>query len=79
VGLKYQVDESLVNSIAKLSGVVSANKKDDKTISIGFSGGLEVQERLLGDLVRLKIGVISYKPSVSDLEDAYLKLIKATL
>ncbi len=80
VGLQHPVDAALfANTISRLPGVVSAEKRDEKTFSIRFSGGLDVQERLLADLVRLNIGVISYRPSASELEDAYLKLIKATL
>ena len=80
IGLHKPIDELLlVNNIAKLPDVIGADKKDDKTLIIRFSGGSDVQERLLADLVRLNIGVISYKPSASELEDAYLKLIKDTL
>ncbi len=80
VGLQRPVDEGfLVNTIARLPNVVGADKKDEKTLSIKFAGGLDIQERLLHDLVQLNIGVISYKPSSSELEDAYLKLIKDTL
>ena len=53
--------------------------KDDKILRIRFSGGLDVQERLLSDLVKMNIGVISYRPASSELEDAYLKLIKDTV
>jgi ABC-2 type transport system ATP-binding protein len=80
VGVQHPIDEGvLANTISRLPDVVDAVKKDDKTLNIRFMGGLDVQERLLGDLVRLNIGVISFKPSASELEDAYLKLIKETL
>jgi hypothetical protein len=38
-----------------------------------------VQERLLSDIVKLNIGVLSYRAASSELEEAYLKLITATL
>ncbi len=80
VGLLRPVDESLFSkSIAVLPDVISAEKKDERTFSVRFNGGLDVQERLLNDLVKLNIGVISYKPAASELEDAYLNLIKSTL
>ncbi len=80
VGLQRSLDVNvLAKTIAGFPDVMSADKKDDKTLQIKFSGGLDVQERLLADLVKLNIGVISYKPSSSELEDAYLKLIKNTL
>lgn len=80
VGLQRQVDPSIVSKrISNLPGVVSAEQKDGKNINIRFSGGLDVQERLLSDLVHMNIGVVSFKPSSSELEDVYLKLIKDTL
>jgi ABC-2 type transport system ATP-binding protein len=80
VGLARSIDARLVNAnISSLPGVVSAEQKDDKTLAIRFSGGVDVQERILSDLVRLDIGVISYRPASSELEDVYLKLIKDTL
>ena len=80
VGLQRSIDSELVTrKIATLANVVTAEIKDDKTLRINFSGGLDVQERVLSDLVRMNIGVISYRPASSELEDAYLKLITSTL
>lgn len=80
VGLQRPIDNLLLaKTMATLPKVVLVEKKDDKTLSLRFDGGLDVQERLLDDLVRLHIGVVSYKPAASELEDAYLKLIKSTL
>ncbi len=80
VGLQRPIDAlSVTKNIANLPGVVVAEQKDDRNLKIRFRGGLDVQERILSDLVRMNIGVISYKPASSELEDAYLKLIKDTL
>jgi ABC-2 type transport system ATP-binding protein len=80
VELVRSIDTRLVNkNIASLPGVVSAEQKDDRNLTIRFSGGLDVQERILSELVRMNIGVISYRPASLELEDAYLKLIKDTL
>jgi len=80
VGLQRPIDALLVTeNIANLPGVVVAEQKDDRNLKIRFRGGLDVQKQILSDLVRMKIGVISYKPASSELEDAYLKLIKDTL
>ena len=80
VGFQLPVDDKvLTKTIEQLPQVVSVNKKDDKNLTIKFTGGLDAQGKLLSDLVRLNLGVISYRPSSSDLEDAYLKLITATL
>jgi len=80
VGFQRPIDSGVVTKkIGVLADVVTAEMKDDKTLRIRFSGGLDVQERLLSDLVRMNVGVISYRPASSELEDAYLKLITATL
>jgi ABC-2 type transport system ATP-binding protein len=80
VGLQHPIDDrSVTQDIATLPGVVAAERRGDRNLKVTFNGGLDVQERILSDLVRLKIGVISYKPASSELEDAYLKLIKDTV
>ena len=80
VELQRPIDALLVTkNIANLPGVAAAEQKGDRNLKIRFGGGLDVQERILSDLVRMNIGVISYKPTSSELEDAYLKLIKDTL
>jgi ABC-2 type transport system ATP-binding protein len=80
VGFAHPIDSKFVSeTIAALPGVVSAEKIDDKNLKISFSGGIDVQERLLSDIVKLNIGVLSYRAASSELEEAYLKLITATL
>jgi ABC-2 type transport system ATP-binding protein len=80
VGLQRPIDDrSVASDVATLPGVVAAEKRGDRDLKVTFNGGLDVQERILSDLVRLRIGVISYKPASSELEDAYLKLIKDTV
>ncbi len=80
VGLQHPIDAGTVSrTIAALRGVVAPEQVDNWNLRIKFSGGLEVQERILSDLVKLNIGVISYRPASSELEDVYLKLIKDTL
>jgi hypothetical protein len=80
IGLVRPVDvATLTQTIAALPDVVKAEKVDDKNLKIIFSGGLDVQERLLSDIVKLNIGVVSYKAASSELEEVYLKLITATL
>jgi len=53
--------------------------KDEKNLRIQFSGGLDAQERALSELVEMNIGVVSYRPASSALEESYLNLIKDTL
>ena len=80
IDLSRDVDEQTVNkTIASLANVVSAERPDPRKVLIHFSGGVENQERLLSDIASLRIGLISFHPSSSALEDTYLKLIKDTL
>src|SRR5208283_113904 len=80
VGLSRSIDGSILSkNILSLSGVVNAERVDDRNLKITYGGGLDAQERLLNDLVKLNIGVVSFKVASSELEEAYLKLITATL
>jgi len=80
VGLSRAIDDLMLSrNISSMAGVVSAEKLDMKSLRIKFSGSLENQEKLLSDLVALKIGLVSFHPSSSALEDTYLNLIKETL
>jgi ABC-2 type transport system ATP-binding protein len=80
VGLSKPIDDNvMIKNISSLSGIVSVEKVDPKHLHIKFSGGNENQERLLADLVAMKIGVISFGLSSSALEESYLKLIKDTV
>jgi ABC-2 type transport system ATP-binding protein len=80
VELQNSIDNKTVTkTIATLPNVVSAEKIDDEKLKIVISVGLDAQKQLLRDLVRLDLGVISYKPASSELEDVYLKLIKDTM
>jgi ABC-2 type transport system ATP-binding protein len=77
VGLQRPIDANFVSkSIANIPDVVAAERKDEKKLLIRFKGNLEAQAGILSELVRMNIGVVSYKPATSELEDAYLKLIK---
>jgi ABC-2 type transport system ATP-binding protein len=64
--------------IASLESVSSVESVDPMNFRVTFKGGVEAQERLLNDLVSLKIGVISFRDASLALEDAYLNLIKDT-
>jgi ABC-2 type transport system ATP-binding protein len=80
VGLSRPVDDDvLAKNVSSLSGVISVEKVDSMHFNIKFSGGDGSQERLLADLVGMKIGVMSFRSSSSALEDTYMKLIKDTV
>lgn len=80
VELRRPVETVILEKMrTNLPGVDSAEKINDKNFRIRFSGGLEAQERILTGIVKMDIGVISFKPASSELEDAYLKLITSTL
>jgi ABC-2 type transport system ATP-binding protein len=77
--LKDIDDKTLSTQVSPIAGVMSAEKVGARTLRIRLSGGLEDQSKLLSELVTMKIGVVSFRPSTSRLEDTYLKMIKDTL
>jgi len=80
IELARDIDDQSVNrNIASLANVSSAERLDSRRVRIHFSGGIQNQERLVQDLASLKVGMISFRPSASALEDTYLSLIKDTL
>ena len=80
VGLRRHVDKKLINKIAaSVPSIDTIEKSDDTTLKIRFKGGLDAQERILASIVRLNIGVVSYRPASSALEEAYLSLITSTV
>jgi ABC-2 type transport system ATP-binding protein len=79
VGVRQPIDKTtLSENIETIPGVVAAEKIDEKSIRIKFNGGLDVQQRILADMVRRNIEVISYKLASSELEEVYLKLTENT-
>jgi ABC-2 type transport system ATP-binding protein len=80
VELRNAVDAELIKKIVtNIPGIDKAEKSDGTTFRINFTGGLDAQERILDDLVKMKIGIVSYRPASSALEEAYLSLVKNTL
>jgi ABC-2 type transport system ATP-binding protein len=79
VGFKQPVDATLISQVSKIQGVTTAERGDDTNLRIRFTGGLVAQESILASMVRLNLGVISYKSAASALEDVYLSLIKDTV
>ncbi|TMI47481.1 ABC transporter ATP-binding protein [Candidatus Bathyarchaeota archaeon] len=80
IELSRDIDEQSANrNISSLTSVSSVDRIDARKVRIHFSGGIQNQERLLLDLATMKIGMISFRPAASALEDTYLNLIKDTL
>jgi ABC-2 type transport system ATP-binding protein len=79
VGFKMPIEADLVSRIGKINGVTSVEKKEESKIQIRFKDGVDAQEAVLAELVRMNVGVISYRPATSALEDVYLNLIKETV
>jgi ABC-2 type transport system ATP-binding protein len=68
----------VTEGIRALGGVTSVEGVDARNFKVGLKGGIEAQEKLLSDLVSLRIGVVSFREASLALEDAYLNLIKDT-
>ena len=72
-------DQTLNSRIGTMAGISSVQKLNPRSFRMKFSGNLDDQARLLSDLAGLKIGMVSFRPSSSMLEETYLSLIKDTL
>lgn len=80
VGFSRPVDyDQIAMNLSSLTGVISVEKIDSRHVHIKFTGATGSQERLLADLVAMKIGVESLQSSSSALEDTYMKLITDTV
>jgi len=80
IGLSRDIDEQIVTrTLPGLTGVVSVVKIDSRSLRIKLAGDGDNQERLLADLAAMRIGMISFHPASSALEDTYLNLVKDTL
>jgi len=80
VGLLKPVDPYVIStSVSKIPGVISAENMDSLNIRIKYGGGLDSQARILSELLKLNLPVLSYRPAASALEDVYLNLVKETL
>ncbi len=77
VGFSRPIDDTKM--ISSLQGVLSVERMDSRNLRIKFQGGLKNQENILANLAAMRIGMISFRASVSALEDSYLNLIKDTL
>jgi ABC-2 type transport system ATP-binding protein len=75
----HDIADEIVNTMQRLAGVPSLERTGPRSMRIKFSGTDSEKERLLSDLVALKIGLISFRPTASALEDTYLRLVKDTL
>ncbi|MBO0888144.1 ABC transporter ATP-binding protein [Candidatus Bathyarchaeota archaeon] len=72
-------DETVTSSIRQLSGVGMAEKIGPRIVRVKFNGHDTEKARLLAEIVALKLGLISFRPSSSALEGSYLRLVKDTL
>jgi len=79
VNFKRPVDAIVIGQVSKIRSVTAVERKDDVILQVRFKGGVDAQESILTDIVKMGIGVISYRPAASALEDVYLSLIKDTV
>jgi ABC-2 type transport system ATP-binding protein len=75
-GFMRPVTAEMLKSVESIRGVISAERIDDKSLRLKFSGGPDAQAIIYSELDSLKIGVNSLRPTSSGLEDVYLNLVK---
>jgi len=79
VGLSRPIADDSILRIRSIGGVTEVEKIDAMNLRLSISGGGKVQEELLSALAAMQLGMISFKPSSSALENTYLNMIKETL
>jgi len=79
VGFKQDIDATLISRVSQIQSVKTVERIDNANLRMIFTGGMATQESILASMVNMSLGVISYKPAASALEDAYLSLIKDTV
>jgi ABC-2 type transport system ATP-binding protein len=80
VGFREPVGPQTLSSLsACIEEISSFQKVDEMTLRISFEGGIAAQEVILRELIQLDVGVVSYRPMFSGLEEAYLRLVKSRL
>lgn len=72
-------DQTVAGPIGSLAGIATVEKIGPRSVRLKFNGTDSDKERLLADIVGLRVGLISFRPSSSALEDTYLRLVKDTL
>jgi len=68
-------DADLANQVASLPGVTSMARVDPRRATVTIAGGGEVQAQVLERLVAARLGLLSFEPSRSALEEVYLQEI----
>ena len=76
VGFSRPLSDGILRStIPAISGVTSTERRDEINVILRYNGTVAAQEQILKELVKLDVGLISYRPATSALEEVYLNLI----
>jgi ABC-2 type transport system ATP-binding protein len=68
-------DNDLTGQIASLPGVTGVSRVDAQRATVMIAGGLPAQAAVLEKLVGARLGLVSFEPSRSALEEVYLQEI----
>jgi len=68
-------DDTIGSRITSLPGIVGVSRVDAQRLTAMVAGGPQVQAQLLEQLVTAHIGLVSFQPSRSALEEVYLQEI----
>ena len=68
-------DDAIQNQIAPIPGITSVSRVDSQRARAVISGGPETQAQVLERLAVAKLGLVSFEPSQSALEELYLQEI----
>ena len=73
--VKVQEGRDTAVRILKSSDAVNRLSIEETTITVGFTGDAQEQARLLSEMIRQGVEVVSYTRQSGDLEEVFLKLL----
>jgi ABC-2 type transport system ATP-binding protein len=70
------VSDDVFSKLDSLVSVTEVAKIDSKNVRLSISGDVEVQEKVVTELVLMKTGLVSFAEPQAALEESYLSLVK---
>ncbi|MDA4117550.1 MAG: hypothetical protein OK455_04320 [Thaumarchaeota archaeon] len=68
-------DDTLTKSILAVPDIGKVERRDEMNLILTYGGTVAAQEQILKRLASMDVGLISYRPATTALEDVYLNLV----
>ncbi|MCW1293321.1 MAG: ABC transporter ATP-binding protein [Candidatus Parvarchaeota archaeon] len=74
ISFSHKISTESIRKIRKLKGVLAIKSLGQNRFELKIEGDLKTREEILTQIASMKIGLISFKPSSSALEDVYANI-----